>query len=87
MDKKESSFMGLVGVPFKGWKETDPWKRKFKICVKVNIYFKLCICLKGYFHYKTISSQNEPSEAKVKNFFCFTEKLSSILDIFKFLYF
>ena len=28
MDKKESSFVGLVGVPTKGWKETAPWKKK-----------------------------------------------------------
>ena len=30
---------------------------------------------KGYLHYKTILSQNVPSEAQVKNFFYFVEKL------------
>ena len=43
--------------------------------------------LKGYLHYKTITSQNRPSNTQVKNFLCFIEKLRSILKIFKFLYF
>ena len=42
--------------------------------------------LKGYLCYKTITSQNVPSKAQIKNFFV-VEKLCSILKIFKFLYF
>ena len=44
------------------------------------------INIKGYLRYKTITSQDVPSEAQVKNFF-FMEKLCSVLEIFKFLYF
>ena len=43
--------------------------------------------VKGYLRYKTMSSQNVSSEAQIKNFFCFMEKLCSFLKIFKFLYF
>ena len=38
--------------------------------------------LKGYLRYKTITSQNVSSEAQVKNFFYFVEKLCSLLKIF-----
>ena len=43
--------------------------------------------LKGYLRYKTITPQTVLSEAQVKIFFYFIEKLCSILKIFKFLYF
>ena len=43
------------------------------------------VFIKGYLRYKTISSQNGSSEAQVKNFFFFLEKLCSVLKIFKFL--
>ena len=42
--------------------------------------------VKGYLHYKTITSQNVQYETQIKNF-CFIDKLCSILEIFKFLYF
>ena len=42
--------------------------------------------VKGYLHYKTITSQNVSSEAQVKNFFYFIEKLSSVFKMFKFSY-
>ena len=45
MDKKESSFMGLVD--FEAWKETAPSIRKFRFSVKVNIYLKPCMYLKS----------------------------------------
>ena len=41
---------------------------------------------KVYPRYKTITSQNVPSEAQIKNFFNFQEKLCSVFSIFKFLY-
>ena len=37
--------------------------------------------LKGHLRYKTITSQNVPSEAKIKNFFYFIEKLFCCQDI------
>ena len=43
--------------------------------------------LKGYLHYKTITSQNVSSEAQIKNFFYFVEKLCSVRKILKLLYF
>ena len=36
---------------------------------------------------KKVTSQNKPSEAEIKNFFYFGEKLRSVHKIFKFLYF
>ena len=42
---------------------------------------------KGYLCYRMVTSQNVPSEAQIKNFFYFVEKLCSVLKIFKFLYF
>ena len=45
------------------------------------------IKLKGHLRYKMITSQNVSYEAQAKNFFYFVEKFSSILKIFKFLYF
>ena len=42
---------------------------------------------KRYLHYKTTASQNVLSDAQVKNFFYFIEKLSLVHKIFKFLYF
>ena len=49
------------------------------------LYFQAIITefLKGYLRYKTITSQNVSSEAQVKNFFYFVEKLCSILKMFK----
>ena len=47
----------------------------------------LATLLKGYLRYKTITSQNVPSKAKIKNFFYFVEKLCSVPKIFKFWYF
>ena len=41
----------------------------------------------SYFRYKTVTSQNVSSEALLKNFFYFAEKLCFVLKIFKFLYF
>ena len=41
---------------------------------------------KGHLRYKTVTSQNVPPEANIK-FFCFTETLCPVLEIFKFLYF
>ena len=38
--------------------------------------------LKGYLRYKTITSQNVPSKAQIKNFFYVAEKLCSVLKIF-----
>ena len=38
--------------------------------------------LKGYISYKTLTSQIVSSEAEVKNFFYFVEKLFSVLKIF-----
>ena len=49
-------------------------------------YQAICI-IKGYLHYKTITSQNVSSKAQVKVFFYFVEKLCSVLKIFKFCYF
>ena len=43
--------------------------------------------VKNYLHYKKITSQNVSSEAQAKNSFYFIEILSSVLKIFKFLYF
>ena len=43
--------------------------------------------LQGYLRYNTIISQNVLSEAHIKNFFYFVEKLCFVLKIFKFLYF
>ena len=40
--------------------------------------------IKGYLRHKTITSQNVPSKAQIKNFL---KKLCSVLKIFKFLYF
>ena len=40
-----------------------------------------------YLRYKTMTSQNVPSKAQIKNFSYFVEKLYSVLKIFKFLYF
>ena len=48
--------------------------------------FKIPI-IKGYLHYKTITSQDVSSETQVKNFFYLLEKICSILKIFTFLYF
>ena len=33
-------------MPTEGWKETARWKRKFRVSVKFNVYWKPCICLK-----------------------------------------
>ena len=49
--------------------------------IQANIFF-----LKGYLRYKMITSLNVSSEAQIKNFFNFLEKLCSVLKIFKFLY-
>ena len=43
-----------------GWKETAPWKRKFRFSVKVNIYLKLCICLKS----ENVNIENEDATGK-----------------------
>ena len=49
MDKKRKQFHGFGWflLPTEGWKETAPWKRKFRFSVKVNIYLRPCICLKS----------------------------------------
>ena len=70
MDKKESRFMvwwfhGWFWVPTEGWKETAPWKRKFRFSVKANMYMKPCICLKS----KNVNIENEGANGK--NFFEF----------------
>ena len=64
MDKKENSFMGLVGlswVPNEEWKETAPLKIKFRFSVKVNIYLKPCICLES----ENVSIKNEDATGKI----------------------
>ena len=43
--------------------------------------------VKGYLRYKTITFQNVSSEAQVKIFFYFVEKLCSVLKTFNFFYF
>ena len=43
--------------------------------------------LKDYLHYKRMTYQNLSSEAQIKGFFYFVEKLFYILKIFTFLYF
>ena len=41
--------------------------------------------IKGYLRHKTITSQNVPSKAQIKNFFI--SQKNYVLKIFKFLYF
>ena len=41
----------------------------FILCMKGWNYYLICINIKSYFRYKTITSQNVPSEAQIKNFF------------------
>ena len=49
-------------------------------------YHACDILFKGFLRYKTITSQNVPSEAHFEKFY-FVEKLCSVHKIFKFLYF
>ena len=35
----------------------------------IETLFVIVLNFKGYLHYKTITSQNVPSEAQIKNFF------------------
>ena len=48
-------------MPTKGWKETAPWKRKFRFSVKVNIYLKPCICLIS----ENVNIENEGAAGKI----------------------
>ena len=59
------------------------------VCVYIYIYIYIYISffIKGHLRYKTINSQNVSYEAQVKIFFYFVEKLCSILEILKLLYF
>ena len=63
------------------------WVIVFSWNVTGKIRDRLFTSFKGYLHYKTIISENVSSEAQVKNFFYFVEKLYSTLKIFKLLYF
>ena len=57
------------------------------ICLTCRHICALLINIKGYLHCKTSTSQNVSSEAQVKNFFYFVEKLCSFRKIFRFLHF
>ena len=69
--------------------------RNNAVCVVGSLVYVLCFAItvgccsgfKGYPRYKTVTPQNILSEAQVKNFFYFVEKLCSVLKIFKFLCF
>ena len=55
--------------------------------VIVWLQFLIAFFIKGYLCYKKITSQNVPSEALVKKYFCLVEKLCSILEIYMFFFF
>ena len=58
-------------------------KRKVLAILRLVSTIRSCM-LKDHLRYKTITSQNVRFEAQVNNFFCFIEKLCSVLEIFKF---
>ena len=52
-------------VSTKGYKETAPWKRKFRFSVKLSICLKPCVCLKS----EIVNIENEDATGKkVLNF-------------------
>ena len=53
--KKQIHGFGWFLVSTERWKETAPWKRKFRFSVKANIYLKPCICLKS----ENMNTENE----------------------------
>ena len=69
------------------------WTLKFFVCWTLFFHDSVCfpiflfLWLKGYLRYKMITSESVSSEAQVKHFFYFVEKLCSVLKIFQFLYF
>ena len=54
-------------------------------CIKITD--ECCFKCKGYLHYKTKTSKNVSSEAQVKIFFYFIEKLCPVLEVSKVLLF
>ena len=63
--KKQFHGFGYFWVPSERWKETAPWKRKFRFSVKVNIYLKPCM------HPKSKNVNIENKGAAGKNFWTF----------------
>ena len=61
MDEKQIHGFGWFLVSTERWKETVPWKRKFRFGVKSNIYLKPCICLKS-------ENMNIENEGAIWNF-------------------
>ena len=60
---------------------------KFNVKKKIEAESYSQFDFKGYLGYKTITSPNLSSEAQIKNFCYFVEKICSILKVFKFLHF
>ena len=58
--KKQFHGFDYFWVPSERWKETGPWKRKFRFSVKVNIYLKPCMHPKS----KNVNIENKGGASK-----------------------